>query len=84
MKMKCKEKNWGAVLQMNQGKDKKTGKTIRLSTAIVTTASSKAEAIRNMKPHLERMKKRKGITKTFGINPTELKGMSKKKFISKH
>jgi len=82
--MKSKDKDWGAVLQVNQGKDKKTGKTIRLSMPVATTAKSKAEAIRNMKPHLERMRKRKGVTKSFGINPKELKRISKKKFLSKY
>lgn len=77
-------KNWGVVLQVNQGRDKKTGKVIRFSMPVATTAKSKAEAIRNMRPHLERMRKMKGVTKSFGINPKELKRISKKEFISKY
>lgn len=82
--MKRKDRDWGAVLLVNLGKDKKTGKTIRLSLPVATTAKSRAEAIRNIRPHLERMKKKEGVTKSFGIKPKELKKMTKKKFISKY
>ena len=77
-----KDKNWGTILAVNLGRDKKTGKIIRLTRPIATTAKSKAEAVRNMQPSLNKMKKRKGVTKVFAIKPIELR-ISKSEFIKR-
>ncbi|MFA5397759.1 MAG: hypothetical protein WC346_17250 [Methanogenium sp.] len=79
VKEKKIQKNYGAILELNLGKDKKSNKIIRLSKAIATTAKSKEDAKKTFKNELDRFKKRKGVTKVFGINPILIK--DKKKFV---
>ena len=74
-----KEKQYGAVLSVNVGRDKKSGKIIRFSQAIATTSTSKKIAMKTFKKELERIKKMKGVTKVFGIHPVVVK--DKKAFV---
>lgn len=71
------QKNYGAILQLNLGKDPKTGKVIRITRAIATTAPSKLVAKKEFAVELKQMKKMKGVTKVFGINPILIKDKAK-------
>ena len=62
-------------IQFNQGRDKKTGKIIRIIIPAIATADSKAEAIRGLKKLRDKKAKRfKGITKKFGIKVSQISG----------
>ncbi len=76
---KTKQTHYGDLLEINLGRDKKTGKIIRFSMPIVTTAKTKAEARRAFQKELDKMKKRKGVTKAFKVDPVRIK--DKKKFL---
>ena len=66
---KKEQKSYGAIISVNIGRDKKSGKVIRLSQAIATTDISKKRAMETFKKELEKIKKRKDVTKSFGIYP---------------
>ncbi len=68
-----KEKQYGVILSVNLGRDKKSGKIIRFSQSIATTSESKKIAMKTFQKELDRIKKRKGVTKVFGIHPVLVK-----------